>query len=126
MRDADVLPFVPVRWIDRILELRRPEQRREGLHPLQRRMCQRRATPAGTPIDSRFTCASSQAKASPGFNQDSVSARNSTHRQGELGCSLDVDLERVRGLAHVVDGALEQREPFRGVVHHDAWDISPE
>src|SRR5262252_5400566 len=116
MRATEVFPFVPVRWITGYDFCGDPSSRTSASMRASVGAVARRSAPGGSPVDSRFTWASSQARAAPMSKSGRVFGE--VNLDGEL-VGLD-ELERAPdapGLLQVLEGGLECVQPLRGVPH---------
>src|SRR5206468_4622193 len=84
MRATEVLPFVPVRWISGYDSCGEPSSWTSASMRSSVGAVARRSAPGGSPVDSRLTWASSQARAAP------------MSKSGRVFGEVDLDYERFR------------------------------
>jgi hypothetical protein len=121
MRAADVFPFVPVRWISGYVSCGDPSRSTSARMRSSVGAVARRSAPGGSPVDSRLTWASSQARASPMSKSGRVFGEIDLDR--ELVGLDEVHVPHTAGLVHVRERRLERAEPFGRVAHEGPIDL---
>src|SRR5438034_385828 len=124
MRATEVLPFVPVRWIAGYESCGDPSNSTSASMRSSVGAVARRSAPGGSPVDSRLTWASSQARAAP------------MSKSGRVFGEVDLDRELVGfeelqrayapRLPHVGERGLERVQALGGVPHDRQLDLGPQ
>src|SRR5260370_32827401 len=99
MGAAGVLPFVPVRWISGYDSCGDPSSSTSTSMRSSVGAVARRSAPGGSPVDSRLTWASSQARAAPVFKSGHVFGEVDLDR--ELVGFEELDRRDATGMLHV-------------------------
>src|SRR5919198_3820258 len=110
MRATDVLPFVPVRWITGYDSCGDPSSRISSSMRTSVGAVARRSAPGGSPVDSRLTWASSQARAAPMSKSGRVFGEGDRDR--ELVGLQELEVLHPPRLPHVVEHGLECAQPL--------------
>jgi hypothetical protein len=105
MRAADVLPFVPVRWISGYDSCGDPSRSTSARIRSSVGAVARRSAPGGSPVDSRLTWASSQARAALMSKSGRVFGEIDLDR--ELGGLEELDGVDPTGMSDVAERGLE-------------------
>jgi len=121
MRAADVLPFVPVRWISGYVSCGDPSRSTSARMRSSVGAVVRRSAPGGSPVDSRLTWASSQARASPMSKSGHVFGELDLDR--ELVGRHEVEVADTPGAVHVSQRTREGIQTLRGVPHDRALHL---
>src|SRR5947207_9176935 len=115
MRATDVLPFVPVRWISGYDSCGDPSSSTSASMRSSVGAVARRSAPGGSPVDSRLTWASSQARAAPMSKSGRVFGEVDLDR--ELVGFEELDRGDATGILHVPDRRFQGVESFRRIAH---------
>src|SRR6266566_6479207 len=110
MRATEVLPFVPVRWISGYDSCGDPSSSTSARMRSSVGAVARRSAPGGSPVDSRLTWASSQARAAPMSKSGRVFGEIDLDR--ELVALDEVHVPHAACLVHVGERSAERAEPF--------------
>src|ERR1700730_17397126 len=109
MRAADVLPVVPVRWISGYVSCGDPSSSTSARMRSSVGAVARRSAPGGSPVDSRLTRASSQARAAP--TPKSAGVFGEVDLDGDLVALDGVHDPHAACLVHVGERSSERAEP---------------
>src|SRR3989442_2547529 len=124
MRATEVLPFVPVRWIAGYESCGDPSNSTSASMRSSVGAVARRSAPGGSPVDSRLTWASSQARAAPMSKSGRVFGEVDLDR--ELVGLEELDRVDATGMPHVGERGLERAQALGGVPHDRQLDLGPQ
>ena len=124
MRAADVLPFVPVRWMSGYDSCGDPSKSTSARMRSSVGAVARLSAPGGSPVDSRLTWASSQARAAPMSKSGRVFGEIDLDR--ELFRRDEVEVADTPGVVHVSQGTREGFKTLRSVPHDRALHLGPQ